>query len=365
MLERFKVPQADQVRVPEGSLRATVTALLEKMGAPHEEAEEAADVLVMTDLRGVETHGVSNMVRVYVKQYNEGLLNPRPVLRTLRETPVAATLDGDGGLGIAQGRRAMEMAITKARNVGVGVVVMLNSGHLGAVGHFAMLAAEQDMVGVCMTAGGSLILPTFGAEGRLGANPISFAAPAGKEPPVLFDVATSTVALNKLGLARRVGADLLPGWIADGEGTPILEETPVPEMGEFFGLPLGGTREQGSHKGYGFAMMVEIMGSLLSGSVPSMLDEKPWESQFKHHFAAYDIAAFTDLDRFKRDMDRMLQLLKNTKPAPGQGPVLYPGLSEYEEERERRANGSPLHKEVIQWFHDIAEELSIPALKTM
>ena len=365
MLERFKVPQADEIRIPEQSLRTTVTAIVEKMGVPPGEAAEAADALVMTDLRGVETHGVSNMLRLYVQQYNEGRLNPRPIVRTVRETPAAATLDADRGLGIAVGRPAMEMAIGKARNVGVGVVVMLNSGHLGAVGHFAMLAAEQDMIGVCMTAGGSLVLPTFGAEGRLGANPISIAAPARNEPPVLFDVATSAVALNKLSLARRVGANLLPGWVADGEGNPIMEETPVPEAGEFFGLPIGGTREQGSHKGYGFALMVEIMGALLPGSVPSMLDAAPWESGYKHHFAAYDVAAFTDLDRFKDDMDRMLRLLKNTKPAPGQARVLYPGLPEHEEERDRRANGIPLHKEVVQWFHDIAEELSVPALKTM
>ncbi len=259
----------------------------------------------------------------------------------------------------------MEMAIDKARNVGVGIVVTFNSGHLGAVGHFAMLAAEQDMVGVCMTAGGSRVLPTFGAEGRLGANPISIAAPARKMPPVLFDVATSTIAMNKLTLAERVGTDLLPGRIADKDGRPIMEEIPSPDFAEISGLLLGGTREQGSHKGYGLSLMVEIMAALLSASVPNMLDSKPWESQFKHHFAAYDIAAFTDLAGFKDDMDRTLELLKDTKPAPGHARVLYPGLTEHEDSQDRRANGIPLHKEVVQWFHDIAEELSIPALETM
>ena len=365
MLERFKVPKQDQVRISEGSLRQTVAEIFEKMGVSSEDAAEGADVLTMTDLRGVETHGVSNMMRSYVQQYNDGRINPTPNLRTVREFPGTATIDADRGLGIIVGRRGMNLAIEKARNVGVGVVTMSNSGHAGAVGHFAMLAAEADMVGMCITAGGASVLPTFGAEGRLGANPVSIAAPAKSEPPLLFDAATSAVALNKLELARRVGSDLLPGWIAEPDGSPILEETAPRERGQFFGLPIGGTREQGSHKGYGFNLMVEVLGALLSGSVPSMLDSEPYGSGFKNYFAAYDIAAFTDLDAFKERMDQMLRTLRTTKPAPGHERVIYPGLSEFEEERDRRANGIPLHQEVVRWFDDISGELSVTTLVRM
>ncbi len=365
MLERFKVPKQDQVRISEGSLRQTVAEIFEKMGVSSEDAAEGADVLTMTDLRGVETHGVSNMMRSYVQQYNDGRINPTPNLRTVREFPGTATIDADRGLGIIVGRRGMNLAIEKARNVGVGVVTMSNSGHAGAVGHFAMLAAEADMVGMCITAGGASVLPTFGAEGRLGANPVSIAAPAKSEPPLLFDAATSAVALNKLELARRVGSDLLPGWIAEPDGSPILEETAPRERGQFFGLPIGGTREQGSHKGYGFNLMVEVLGALLSGSVPSMLDSEPYGSGFKNYFAAYDIAAFTDLDAFKEHMDQMLRTLRTTKPAPGHERVIYPGLSEFEEERDRRANGIPLHQEVVRWFDGISGELSVTPLVRM
>ena len=363
MLERFKVPHEDEVRIPEPSLRETVTAVFAKMGVSPDDAAEGADVLVMTDLRGVETHGVSNMLRNYVERYNQGTLNPKPAWRVLRESPGTATIDADRGLGIMLGRRAMDMAMDKARRVGVGVVTMRNSGHLGAVGHFAMLAALEDMVGVCMTAGGTGILPTFAAESRLGANPISFAAPTRNEPYVLFDVATSTIAMNKLRLAARVNMPLLPGWIADEDGVPIMEETPAPDPSQCHMLPLGSTREQGSHKGYGFTLMVEILGALLSGSVPNMLDATPLESGFKNYFGAYSISAFTDVDAFKDNMDRMLKMLRNTRPAPGHERVLYPGLPEYEHEQERRANGIPLHKEVVEWFDDIAEELSVPRLK--
>jgi L-2-hydroxycarboxylate dehydrogenase (NAD+) len=361
ILERFKVPATDQVRVAEVALRQTVTRIFEKIGLSHEDAAEGAEVLVMTDLRGVESHGVSNMLRVYVRGYTGGTLNPRPNWRIIRESPSTATIDADKGLGVIMGPKAMRLAIEKAKNVGMGVVTMCNSGHLGAVGHHAMLAAQQDMVGMCMTAAGISVVPTFAAEVRLGTNPISIAAPAKQQPPVLFDVATSAVAGNKIGLAARVGSNLLPGWITDKEGNPIMEETPVLPRGQYFQLPLGGTREQGSHKGYGLALMVEILCTVLSGAIPNMLES----TGAKHYFAAYNIAAFTDVDAFKEMMDRMLEHLRNTRPAAGQERVLYPGLSEYEEEQERRVHGIPLHKEVIEWFAGITRELSLPPLQTL
>jgi LDH2 family malate/lactate/ureidoglycolate dehydrogenase len=361
MLERFKVPEQDQVRVSDVALRKTVADLFVAVGVAPEAAAEGADVLVATDLRGVETHGVSNMLRAYLNWYRAGTLNPRPTVRVLREFPGTATLDGDGGLGIMQGRAAMQLAIDKARAVGVGVVVMRNSSHLGAVGHFARLAASADMVGVCITAGGLLVLPTWGAAPRLGTNPISIAAPAQTEPWLLFDAATSTVAGNKLGLAERVGALMEPGWIAEPDGTPIMQPRPVPAERAWALLPLGGTRESGSHKGYGFGLLAETLTGLLAGVLPSMLDN----SYVKHHFAAYNIAAFCDVDEFKAHMDATLRALRETPPAPGHERVLYPGLPEHEEEQRRLEQGIPLHREVIDWFDATTEELGLPALERL
>ena len=362
MLERFKVPKEDQVRVPEESLRETTSAIFEKMGVSQEDAAEGANTLVMTDLRGVETHGVSNGLRNYVQLYNAGTLNPRPNWRIVRESPGTAVVDADKALLVILGPTLMRMAIEKARNVGVGMVTAYNGGHSGGIGHHALLATEEDMVGLCTTAGGAGVVPTFAAEPRIGTNPIAIAAPARHEAPFLFDAAMSAVAGNKLGLARRVGATLLPGWVAEPDGTPIMEETPVRERGEYHQLPLGGTREQGSHKGYGFALMSEILGTMLSGVLPSMLT---LEYGSKHSFTAYNIASFTDVDAFKDSMDRMLRMLRETPPAAGHDRVLYPGLPEHEEEQERRANGIPLHREVVQWFDDITSELSLPRLKTI
>jgi len=242
------------------------------------------------------------------------------------------------------------------------VVTVFNSGHFGAIGHFAMQAAQQDMVGVCFTGAGLSVVPTFAAKPMLGTNPIAVAAPARREAPMLFDAATSAIAGNKIRLAIRLGSPLLPGWVTDKEGNPITEEKPVFDRDEYHQLPLGGTREQGSHKGYGFALMAEVLSTVLAGALPTML--APGGGS-KNHFAAYNIEAFTDLEQFKDTMDRMLETLRTAPPAPGQERVLYPGLSEAEELQKRRAKGIPLHKEVLQWFGECTRELGIAPLASI
>ena len=362
ILDRFKVPVKDQVHVSEAALRRTVAQIFEALGVSPEDAAEGADTLTMTDLRGVETHGVSNMLRIYVRDYRAGKLEPRPGWRIMRESPGTAVIDAERRLGIMVGPKAMRLAVDKARQVGVGVVAVHNSGHFGAIGHYAMQAALGDMVGVCFTGAGLSMVPTFAAKPLLGTNPIALAAPARHEAPMLFDAATSAIAGNKIRLAIRLGSPLLPGWVTDKDGRPVMEEKPVFNRDEYHQAPLGGTREQGSHKGYGFALMAEVLSTVLSGALPTMLAPG---SGSKTHFAAYNIEAFTDLEQFKDTMDEMLRTLRTATPVEGQERVLYPGLSEHEETEARRAGGIPLHKEVIQWFGEVTRELGIPPLATM
>jgi LDH2 family malate/lactate/ureidoglycolate dehydrogenase len=361
ILERFKVPPQDQVLVSEAALRRTTTQIFEKLGVSPEDAAEAADVLTMTDLRGVETHGVSNMLRAYVRDYRAGKLDPGPGWTIEREAPGTAVIDAGKRLGIIVGPKAMRLAMDKARRVGVGIVTVHNAGHFGAIGHFAMQAAQADMVGACFTAAGLHVVPTFGAKPLLGTNPIALAAPARREAPLLFDAATSAIAGNKIRLAMRIGSPLLAGWVTDKEGTPIMEEKPIFDREDVYQAPLGGTREQGSHKGYGFALMAEVLSTMLAGALPTMLAPG---SGSKNQFAAYNIEAFTDLERFKDTMDEMLRTLRTAAPAPGQERVLYPGLSEAEELAHRRAHGIPLHKEVIEWFAGCTKEMALPPLAT-
>jgi LDH2 family malate/lactate/ureidoglycolate dehydrogenase len=353
LLERFRVPEADQVIVAETQVRAATASIFRAMGLRRDDADLATDVLMFNDLRGVESHGVSNMLRSYVDGYRRGALNPRPEVTTMRETATTAVIDGGGGLGLHVAPRAMDVAIAKAREYGLGAVCVTGVGHMGGAGYHAYRALQHDMIGVAMSSSGPpAMLPTFGALPRLGTNPIAWAAPAGRMPPFMLDMGTTQIANNKARLARRVGATLEPGWIADVDGTPIMERTAVPE--QFYMLPLGGTREQGSHKGYGLGAVVDIMCSSLSGLGPGFMALVPG-----FHLLAYRIDAFIELAQFKAHMDAFLEGLASTPPAPGHERVVYPGLLEAEEEARRRAEGIPYHVEVIEWFRTIGRELGL------
>ncbi|HIC16165.1 MAG TPA: Ldh family oxidoreductase, partial [Gemmatimonadetes bacterium] len=305
MLEQFRVNLDDAVFVKGEDLKATVAGVFEKMGVPPADALLGADVLVLADLRGVDSHGVSNMLKSYITGYQNGQINPRPNWKIIRETPSTANIDSDRGLGIIITPKAMDIAIQKAKNVGVGMVTIGNARHLGMASYHAMMAVEHDMIGVCMTSCPPSVVPTFGAEARLGTNPIAVAAPAKNEPPFVFDAATSSVAGNKVGIARRLGVKMEPGWLADEDGNPIMDEADPPE--KYTLLPLGSTRELGSHKGYGLSCMVDILAGVLTGVGYGAVPGRP---NFGHYVAAYSIDAFTDPDEFKEMMDEWMGMMK-------------------------------------------------------
>jgi len=357
VLEQFRVNLDEAVLVQADDLRSTVTSVFEKMGVEPADAQLGADVLVLADLRGVDTHGVSNMLSSYITGYQDGEINPRPNWRVVRESPSTANIDSDRGLGTIITPKAMEIAIQKAKAVGVGMVTIGNARHLGMASYHSMMALEHDMIGVCMTSCPPSVVPTFGAEPRLGTNPIAVAAPAKNEPPFVFDAATSTVAGNKIHIARRLGVKLEPGWLADAEGNPVMEEVDPPE--KYTLLPLGSTRELGSHKGYGLSCIVDILAGVLTGVGYGAVPGRP---NFGHYVAAYSIDAFTDVDSFKETMDEWLRMMKTTRPAPGHDRVMVAGQPEAEVEAVRRVEGIPLHHEVVQWLRDTCAELSVACL---
>jgi len=362
MLERFHVSEEDAVRINHNKMHSVTRQIFEKMGLSEEDAELSADVLIYADLNGVDTHGVSNMLRSYVRMYQTKRVNPRPNIKVVKESVSTAALDGDNGLGVHTAPFAMKMAIEKAKNSGVGIVTLNNAGHLGAAGFHAKLAVDADMVGVCMSGGGGFaMLPTFGAEPRFGTQPIAWAAPANKEAYFMFDAAMTQVAGNKIKLLERLETPLAPNWIANEDGSPIDDEKLLTKenfhedgrMKDLHMLPLGGDRENGSHKGYGFAAIVDIMCSMLGGAQAGFLGGSG------HYFAAYNIDSFSDTNLFKENMDDFLKGLRETPPAPGHKRVLYPGLAESESRLDRSKNGIPYHPEVIEWFESITSELEI------
>ena len=357
MLERFLVPDADRVMVDEGKARQATTMIFEKMGMTEEDAVQAADVLLTSDLRGCESHGVSNMLRQYIRAYQAGVMKPRPDVKVLRDSPVAATLDADTGLGIQVGPRAMQMAIDKANETGLGAVAVQNCGHVGMLAYYPLMALAHDMIGVCMvSAGGGLQVPLWGSEPVFGTHPIAWGAPAATMPPFVFDVATTQVAANKLMLTRRIGSNLEPAWITGLDGKPIMEPVDSPDYGGFFMLPFGGTRENGGHKGTGFAAIVDIMSGILSGNGPGFLAGGGKHSQF---VMAIKIEAFIDADHFKADLDKLLKRISEMTPSAGHERVYYAGLLEHEEVARRSEEGIPYHREVVEWFNATASDLEL------
>jgi LDH2 family malate/lactate/ureidoglycolate dehydrogenase len=353
-MQQTRQAEEGMVRVQPDELRRFVSSLLTTVGMAAEYADQAADTLVTADLRGVPTHGVSSMLRGYIHGMRRGWINATPEMSVVSERASAATIDCDRGLGVSLAPRAMVMAIEKARATGVGVITMRNAYHLGMAAYHALIACRQDMIGICMTATPPAVVPPNGSELRLGTNPIAVAVPAGRMHPFVFDAATSVVAASRLQAPKRTGASIPGNWLADAEGRVIREPGPVPE--EYKLLPLGGSPEMGSHKGFALGMIVEIMCSLLAGALPAGMDRR---SPFNHFVAAYDIAAFTDVQVFKQRMDEWLAAMEETPPAPGCDPVRTPGQGSTEAEADNIDKGVPLRPDVLEWFEEIRAELGV------
>ena len=362
MLERFKIKEKDLIRVHEADLRKVVENIFEKMGVPKADCSLAADVLVSADLRGVDSHGVSNMLRKYVRDYRNGKLNPKPNWKIIRESLSTASIDSDAGLGIIIAPKAMEIAIEKAKKTGIGMVTMKNCGHTGMISYYSMQALKHDMIGLAMTSTPPIMVPTFGAEPRLGTNPIALAAPTINEAPFVYDAATTVISSNKVILAKRLDVKLPSGWATDKQGNPIMKEVSPNLIGydkklHPYLLPLGSIPESSSHKGYGLSCVVEILSGILAGGEYGAMVGR---SGYAHCVAAYNIESFMDTTEFKQAMDEWISILKSTKPALGHDRVLYPGQPEAECEADHRSRGIPLHREVVEWFGTICKDLSIP-----
>jgi len=344
------------VRVPAEKLTALVAGIFQKLGLTAEDAKICADALVQADLSGVDTHGVSYYIELlYVPGIQTGKINPRPRIQTIHETPVTALLDGDGGMGFVVGTRAMEIAIQKAKESGVGLVTVKNSSHYGMGGYYPLMALAHDMIGLSMTSADRFVLPTFGRVPRVGTNPISVAVPTAEEPPFLLDMATSTVPMGKIMLARHEGAKLPQGWAADEEGRSTTDPEVAWDAKHL--LPLGGTYEQGSHKGYGLSVLVEILSAILSGV--QIRTDPELGAEAGHFFGAIRIDAFRPVGEFESMMDGYLRMLRNTPPVEGQERVYYAGLIEYETRQERIRHGIPLHDRVVTYLQKLANELGV------
>jgi LDH2 family malate/lactate/ureidoglycolate dehydrogenase len=347
----------DAVRVDHEALGDFVTAVLQSHGIPTEHARLTADALVAADLYGIDSHGVARL-GFYVHKITHDLVNRRPEPQVVSDLGATCLVDGDNGLGPVAAQLATDWCIERARDTGLACATVRRSNHYGIAGFYALQAVHHGMVGMSMTNATSLVAPTFGARSMLGTNPIAFAAPAGEERPFLFDAATSAVSFGKIQLALAEEAPIPEGWSIDAGGRSTTDSV---EALQGSLLPLGSDRTRGSHKGYGLAVMVDILCGLLSAAAYgphclSLTSEFDQVADVGHFYLALRVDAFRPLEEFTATMDTMIRDLRATPPVPGEDRVIVAGEPEFDEEERRRADGIPLTPEVYTMLEIMAAE---------
>lgn len=343
------------VRVPADDLRMWTRAIFERVGLPEPDAAVVADSLVSADLRGVDSHGVIR-VPIYVKRLRLGLVEPRPSIRLARDHGAVAVLDGGNGMGQAIATRAMEEAIRRAKQHGVGLVGVRNSNHYGMAAYFAMQALRHDMIGVALSNAPATMAPWGGARPYLGTNPMAIAVPAGDEPPVVLDMAMSTVARGKIILAAQEGLPIPEGWAVDPNGEPTAD--PARAL-EGMVLPVGGA------KGYGLATIVEVLAGVLVDAsfgphIGALYDNFKSPQGLGHLLGAIDVQTFDGVDRFKGRMDRLIREIRAVPRARSIERIYLPGEIEWLAEHRRRQEGIDLHPQTTRALETVADDLGLP-----
>ena len=350
----------------EETLRTFTRNIFLKMGCSEEHATLATDVLIKSDLRGIDSHGVARLSG-YVRLWEKNRINTKPNIQIVYETPTTATVDGDAGLGLIVAPFAMKVAIEKAEKYGSGWVSVRNSNHFGIAGYHALMAVEKDMIGFAMTNASPLVAPTFANERLLGTNPMCYAFPAGKYPPLIVDMATSAAANGKLEIAQRSGKPVPEGWIQDKDGDISTDPHELKGGGSL--LPLGSNRDHGSHKGFGLSATVDILSAVLSGAnygpwVPPFVSflEPPTDPVGKgigHFIGAMRVDGFRPVEEFKTHLDNWIERFKSAKTISPDQKVIIPGEPELGAELFRKINGIPIIDAVYTDLNALAKKLDV------
>ena len=337
--------------------------VFEAFGFSTEEGNQISDVLLTADLYGIESHGMQRMVR-YHKGIEKGQIHLDAKPEVVFETPVSAVIDGHSGMGQLISVFAMNKAIGKAKATGVGIVSVRESNHYGIAGYYAQMASKQGLIGFSCTNSEAIMVPTFSRQVMLGSNPLAVAAPA--EPyPFLFDASTTVVTRGKLEMYNKMGKPLPQGWALDETGAPSDEAPRVLAniVGKNGGgiMPLGGDTEQlGSHKGYGYGMIVELFSSILSMGVTSNeCCTFPDRTGICHGFAAINPAAFGDPELIKQHLSDYLGKLRESALAEGAERIYTHGEKEVLAQADRRENGIPVNDGTMVELADLCSYLKL------
>jgi L-2-hydroxycarboxylate dehydrogenase (NAD+) len=340
-----------------------VLRYMTKLGVPEDDAKVIGEVLMSADIRGVESHGLHRLGSYYGNRIRKGLINPLSPYSIVSETSTTALIDGGNGCGQVVSRKAMTLAIQKARNAGIGAVTVRNSNHFGIAGYYALMALREDMIGICFTNSQPLVAPTRGRTAVVGTNPIALAAPSYKQYPFVLDMATSAVAYGKIQVYEKKNEHIPAGWAIDEEGQVTNDPSKIKPGGHGALLPLGGMEITGGYKGYGLAILVEILCSVLSGG--KFLTQvggpgKPEPTGVAHFFMAVNIEAFRPILDFKQQMDCMIELLKKSPLAFGNSEILVAGEREFEYAKYNEEHGVPLIRPIVNDLIAEGEKIGIP-----
>ena len=338
------------------------------VGVPREDAVICADVLLESDRRGIESHGVNRFKPIYIDRIIAGIQQPVTKFEVIRETPTTAVVDGHDGMGQVIGYKSMTMAIEKAKKYGMGMVAARNSCHYGIAGYYATMATKAGMIGITGTNARPSIAPTFGVEPMMGTNPLTFGMPTDEEFPFVLDCATSITQRGKIEYFERLGLPTPEGMVVGNDGLPKTDSAQILKdfnTGEAALAPLGGIGEElAGYKGYGYAAVVEILSAALQqGNYMKMLlgleNGKKVPFHLGHFFIAIDTEAFMGADSFRKTTGDILRALRASKKAPGHDRIYTAGEKEWLVWQERKNSGVPVTEPVQKEICEVRDNLGL------
>ncbi|MBI9106543.1 MAG: Ldh family oxidoreductase [Spirochaetales bacterium] len=335
---------------------------LVKCGVPATDAKTVSDVLIESDKRGIDSHGIGRLKPIYIDRMDAGILNPETKIDLIKETATTAVLDGNNGMGHVVSTKAMQMAIDKAKENGMGMVAVRNSTHYGIAGYYPLMAIDAGMIGITGTNARPSIAPTFGVENMLGTNPLTIGFPTDEEFPFVLDCATSVSQRGKIEMYSRAGKELPEGWVIGRDGKTRTDTDQILvdlTKGKAALAPVGGLGETtGGYKGFGYATVVEVLSAALQGG--SFLkdlngfdeDGNKIPYPLGHFFIAINLEAFLGVDLFKKIAGSIMRDLRASEVAPGEERIYTAGEKEYLAWTYRKEHGCPvpavLQKQMVE-----------------
>jgi L-2-hydroxycarboxylate dehydrogenase (NAD+) len=346
-------------RFKSSDLEAFVARALTAVGLPGTDAERVARLMILADLRGSDGHGIFRLPQ-YVRRIRAGGTNVRPDIRVVQETDATALVDGDNGMGHLVIQFAAQVAIDKAQHGGIGWAGVRRSNHAGPAALYAMMPLARDMIGIYIAVGSANHMPPWGGiELLLSTNPIAFAIPAFEEPPIVLDIATSVTAYGKVKTKAQRGEPMPEGWMIDALGRPLTDPKRAEEG---FLLPIGG------YKGSGLALVFGLLAGTLNGAAfgRNVIDfnkDDTTPTNTGQVIVALDIARFSPVGVFKRQVDEIIRDFRNSQRVPGVDRIRLPGEQSHRTWLERSADGVPLPGELFKNLQQVASELGIEGLR--